>query len=120
VIEVFVCLAAYYVIGGIGSRKGYGFNGPGLLAAASFPFGEAFGVGMGAMGLLQLFGWSEEPYLALGQYGFTVRRLSYIPVSGELTETTVFFQNGFGLFALGSIYLLCPGSDTLKNCGGES
>lgn len=102
-IEVFVCLAAYYVIGGIGSRKGYGFNGPGLLAAASFPFGEAFGVGMGAMGLLQLFGWSEEPYLALGQYGFTVRRLSYIPVSAELTDPAVCFPIGFGFLALGCI-----------------
>jgi hypothetical protein len=100
VIEVFACLAAYYVIGEIGSRKGYGFNGPGLLAAASFPFGEAFGVGMGAMGLLQLFGWSEEPYLALGQYGFTVRRLSYIPVSAELTDPAVFFPIGLGFLAL--------------------
>jgi hypothetical protein len=111
VLELFLCLTAYYVVGWIGSRKGYGVFGPGSLAAASFPFGEAFGVGMGAMGLLQPLGWHEEFYSALGQEGFTVGRWSYIPVSAELTDPAVFIPIGLGFLAVGliaSYYVFVP------------
>jgi hypothetical protein len=55
------------------------------------------------MGLLQALGWHEDSYSALGPYGFTVRRVSYIPVSAELTEPAVFIPIGFGFLAVGLI-----------------